>query len=627
MTAAARRIGLALLLLGFHGLRPVPAPAAQLVAPTVELFGTTPVSAVRERRIVPDPGVVHPLPLLDSGSFEFRAAKVVSADGENVEAGTDGNLRAVFRFRVEAAASEAWRLRFQARIRGAATVLDEGPGTARLSIFNRQNQSYFTCKPAAQLICTPVPNLESFVLPGDLAPDADRNLPYSVERMALIDGEGPEDVVLTVRVGVKANAGSDDASFRLGTEGTVPGIASDAYPGPDDRIEGEDGFFYTFELLPAEPIAQVVQLEFLDVASAMYRRTRDAPPVPVLAPGVYGDPDDHDEILGLVQAVYQDFDVDVVLDPPATGSYSRVWVGSMTPHPDAPLPPPVKGTADKIDFGNADPSDTAVVLTNRISATADATRNEAIAQATAHEIGHLLGLAHVIDGDQLMYPEADPGRLALGPAANLAGKRYELSTQDLYRVLPLRMDACACLAEYLGPPDPTKAAAQRTCFPGRSRLRAYLSLLGQVLSTDITGSDARLGVWSALDVAPRELDLGTLSGPLRRAIELEPGELGAVYLTASSTPGGPIDLFSAAAPPDGRGYDELSLEERSIAVPDLGDEPFRDVEVPIYHQASDGSTSEVGRVVLVPEPVGGLALAAGGALLAALGRARGRSRR
>lgn len=125
-------------------------------------------------------------------------------------------------------------------------------------------------------------------------------------------------------------------------------------------------------------------------------------------------------VIAAVEEIYADFQVDFVTERPVEGAFSTVHVGgSITDLPGVlSMADGLLGLAEKIDTGNSDRSDNAFVLSGEIGNDADDLLQ--IAQAVAHEAGHLFGLHHVSDPAQLMFPIAGADQTLIGGATPLA---------------------------------------------------------------------------------------------------------------------------------------------------------------------------------------------------------------
>lgn len=126
------------------------------------------------------------------------------------------------------------------------------------------------------------------------------------------------------------------------------------------------------------------------------------------------------QVLAAVKAIYSDFQVDFVSEEPVSGAFSTIHVGgSITDLPNVlSMADGLLGLAEKIDSGNRDTSDNAFVLSGEIGAGPDDLL--LVAQAIAHEAGHLFGLRHVSDPGELMFPLAGAERTNIGGAFPVA---------------------------------------------------------------------------------------------------------------------------------------------------------------------------------------------------------------
>ncbi len=150
-------------------------------------------------------------------------------------------------------------------------------------------------------------------------------------------------------------------------------------------------------------------------------------------------------IIATVEQNFEDFDLTVLHSDaaarPEEGTYSTIYFGGFSE--DA------YGIADDVDSYNSNPADNAIIYTESFTpdqfseSISAAELGVAIGNIASHEMGHLLGLHHVVDPEALMD--------TVSPADAFL-EDQEFTTAELYEdVFPLGVqDAFQLLSEILG---------------------------------------------------------------------------------------------------------------------------------------------------------------------------------
>lgn len=291
------------------------------------------------------------------------------------------------------------------------------------------------------------------------------------------------------------------------------------------------------------------------------------------------------EIVAYVRTDFSEYDIAFTTDPadlPANGQYATVLIGggdgtlvtisdwarwfydngdgnlSGGALPSGPLTfdafehfintPPgqeMLGKAAGVDVGNQNLSDLAVVFASRINGGDDPAR--AVAYAISHELGHNLGLRHVDDPADLMYSDEADGGTFQDKLMNL--RPEEISYWAAVGDGATRQNDHAYLNAILGAGDAGSYIATSYKQEALYIQPVYTLLLGK---SDMPLYNVTLGTYN-----PTLPDIGASVLQFDELSNLELGALASlgsdtrIFLTASSTPGGPVDIFLGSPDPTG----------------------------------------------------------------------------
>ena len=252
-----------------------------------------------------------------------------------------------------------------------------------------------------------------------------------------------------------------------------------------------------------------------------------------------------------VQLIYKNYNVLFTTSQPTSGKYDTVYIGG-TPTTDG-LPASLAsqlantgGEARNINVSNSDKTDSAVVFSGdqyfqscvlSICTTSDTN----LSQVIAHETGHLLGLEHVFDNSQLMWPLASPTATVIGgltplaktiKVAGVTTAVQETGNQDSNAVLLCNVGSAAT-----GLQDCSTLQSEG----GYQALDIYdtASLIAPIF-------DAKLVVGagdSDGDVGAAVYYLGTLTPSTTETIDLTQFAGDQLTLEGAFTEGGPLEMF------------------------------------------------------------------------------------
>lgn len=246
-------------------------------------------------------------------------------------------------------------------------------------------------------------------------------------------------------------------------------------------------------------------------------------------------------IVNEVNRIFSNFNIEVLTTKPTSGDFTTISIGGD--HTDVPafdvlgLGSHTLGVAERIDFLNHDKSDSAIVFSENIAGSLGGpTRVERIAQTVAHEAGHLLGLFHVRDSNQLLYPIANDAPTTIGGSSpTVLGSGLENILDNTGT--PITQDAASCLSEVsFGGSDLS------ACYSSPEILDVAAYSAKNSLSSPL--HNARIAITSEGDAFPLVIELGTLLPNEDFSFSLERGLVHEAVFLASSTEDGDFDIFS-----------------------------------------------------------------------------------
>lgn len=268
-------------------------------------------------------------------------------------------------------------------------------------------------------------------------------------------------------------------------------------------------------------------------------------------------------IVGAVDRIYGKYNVKFTTTMPKTGPYHTIYIGGsladisfnsglLTPEFQAAIQS-ATGIARNINLGNRNPQDSAVVFSDKFifrefsfpfcEPFISSCHDEALlAQVIAHETGHILGLFHVYDPLQLMWPQSSAAATAIGDATPLV--RQDTINGPGVPSMDMTQDSDATLLCNVGGRQTQTKMPSEICanLGGYQTLNiASLSIMPTLFDVKIVLNNGLVG----FDVGLPSFFIGTLSpGTSQTAyFPLKIGDL--LSIEGALTEGGPTQVFKS----------------------------------------------------------------------------------
>lgn len=309
------------------------------------------------------------------------------------------------------------------------------------------------------------------------------------------------------------------------------------------------------------------------------------------------------DIAAGLDEIFSPFLFDFTTTKPTSGDFSTLYIGGgLTDIPAktraaAGLPNNLTGLASSVDYGNSNQNDTAFAFDKLLDGTARALAD--VVQTAAHELGHILGLAHVEKINELMSRFADPTATVISNAD--AKLSHSDGTQNSFKEL----------TRNVGLKESAIVVEEASAFDKfKQQIKIFFGSLFQLF-------DAKIGIFTpGEDALPTMIEIGDINFGMEKLVEITIRDGDQLFVVGSSSDGGMTDIFSIVdlnmLP------NEIDFQAISRQIDILPGQEFAKLAIPLFEFTDEGEfrsfttiTIAASNVNSVPEPTTIVLLALG----------------